>query len=51
MRGWTAPDHGALFVVTGPSGCGKTTLLHQAFQDIEGLDFSVSATTQLPTAR
>lgn len=48
MKGWTAPDTGALFVVTGPSGCGKTTLLHQAFNDIEGLEFSVSATTRAP---
>jgi guanylate kinase len=47
---WTAPDVGALFVVSGPSGSGKTTLLHAALRAIPGLDFSVSATTRAPRA-
>ena len=46
MNAWTAPDFGALFVVTGPSGSGKTTLLHEAFARVPGLAFSVSATTR-----
>ena len=43
---WSAPEQGALFVVTGPSGTGKTTLVQQALSDIPGLQFSVSATTR-----
>jgi guanylate kinase len=43
---WSAPEKGALFVVTGPSGTGKTTLVQQALSDIPGLQFSVSATTR-----
>ena len=43
---WTAPEHGALFVVTGASGTGKTTLVRKALQSIPGLRFSVSATTR-----
>lgn len=47
---WTAPDVGALFVVSGPSGSGKTTLLHAALKTVPGLEFSVSATTRAPRA-
>ena len=47
---WTAPDIGALFVVSGPSGSGKTTLLHAALTAVPGLEFSVSATTREPRA-
>ena len=47
---WTAPDIGALFVVSGPSGSGKTTLLHAALTAVPGLEFSVSATTRAPRA-
>lgn len=47
---WTAPDVGALFVVSGPSGSGKTTLLHAALEAVPGLEFSVSATTRAPRA-
>ena len=43
---WTAPDKGALFVVTGASGTGKTTLVTEALARIPGLRFSVSATTR-----
>jgi len=46
MRQWQPPDIGGLFVVTGPSGCGKTTLVKAARNNIEDLDFSVSATTR-----
>ena len=46
---WTAPDQGALFVVTGASGTGKTTLVKEALSVIPGISFSVSATTR--TAR
>lgn len=43
---WTAPEVGALFVVTGASGTGKTTLVRGALSAIPGLTFSVSATTR-----
>jgi guanylate kinase len=43
---WTAPQLGALFVVTGASGTGKTTLVKKALASIPGLRFSVSATTR-----
>jgi guanylate kinase len=43
---WTAPERGALFVVTGASGTGKTTLVREALQTVPGLCFSVSATTR-----
>ena len=43
---WTAPECGALFIVTGASGTGKTTLVRKALQTIPGLCFSVSATTR-----
>jgi guanylate kinase len=43
---WSAPEQGALFVVTGPSGTGKTTLVRAALKNIPGLQFSVSATTR-----
>ena len=45
---WSAPDRGALFVVTGASGTGKTTLVHAALGAVPGLNFSVSATTRPP---
>lgn len=45
---WTAPDIGALFVVSGPSGTGKTTLLQAAMRAIPALEFSVSAATRPP---
>lgn len=43
---WTAPETGALFVVTGASGTGKTTLVQAALAAIPGITFSVSATTR-----
>lgn len=48
LRGWDAPDFGALFVVSGASGTGKTTLLRAALDRVPGLEFSVSATTRAP---
>lgn len=39
---------GTLFVVTGPSGAGKGTVLHRVFSDMEGIYYSVSATTRAP---
>lgn len=39
---------GKLFVVSGPSGVGKGTLIQALLQDINGLTYSVSATTRLP---
>ncbi len=46
--GWSAPDRGALFVVTGASGTGKTTLVRRALEVIPDLDWSVSLTTRPP---
>jgi guanylate kinase len=43
---WSAPDTGALFVITGSSGTGKTTLVQEALATIPGVCFSVSATTR-----
>lgn len=45
-QSWTAPEVGALFVVTGASGTGKTTLVQAALNAVPGITFSVSATTR-----
>lgn len=37
-----------LIVLAAPSGAGKTTLALRLLRDVEGLRFSVSATTRLP---
>ncbi|MFA6866543.1 MAG: guanylate kinase [Clostridia bacterium] len=37
---------GILFVISGPSGAGKGTVLREVFKRVEGLNFSVSATTR-----
>jgi guanylate kinase len=42
------PDLGLLLVVSGPSGVGKSTLLSRLFDEVPGLEFSVSATTRAP---
>ena len=39
---------GSLFVITGPSGAGKGTVLKEVIRSLEGLYFSVSATTRNP---
>ncbi len=41
---------GILFVVSGPSGAGKGTVMAEVFKQVEGLHFSVSATTRAPRA-
>ncbi len=48
LPGWTPPDRGALYVISGPSGVGKSTLVNATVAAIEGLSFSVSATTRAP---
>lgn len=39
---------GILFVLSGPSGAGKGTVLERVFRKIEGISYSVSATTRAP---
>lgn len=39
---------GILYVISGPSGAGKGTVLKEVFKRIDGLNFSVSATTRHP---
>lgn len=39
---------GTLFVVTGPSGVGKGTVLHEVLQQLDGVHYSISATTRNP---
>ena len=48
LSAWTAPQRGALFVVTGASGTGKTTLVREALGNVPGIAWSVSATTRAP---
>ena len=48
LSAWTAPQRGALFVVTGASGTGKTTLVREALANVPGIAWSVSATTRAP---
>lgn len=48
LSAWTAPQRGALFVVTGASGTGKTTLVREALANVPGIGWSVSATTRAP---
>jgi len=37
-----------VFIISAPSGSGKSTLVARLFQDVEGLQFSVSYTTRKP---
>lgn len=39
---------GNMFVLAGPSGAGKSTLEKRLFKEVEGLTYSVSATTRTP---
>ncbi|MDQ3927056.1 MAG: guanylate kinase [Actinomycetota bacterium] len=39
---------GSLIVVSGPSGAGKSTLIRAALEAVDGLAYSVSATTRRP---
>ncbi len=48
LSAWTAPERGALFVITGASGTGKTTLVRAALAALPDIGFSVSATTRAP---
>lgn len=41
---------GIPFVISGPSGAGKGTLVPALLREVEGLSFSVSATTRSPRA-
>lgn len=41
---------GILFVLSGPSGAGKGTVLSNVFRKLDGLGYSVSATTRAPRA-
>ena len=41
-------DKGKLLVISGPSGTGKSTVIGVLMQQMEGLEFSVSATTRQP---
>lgn len=39
---------GKLIIFSAPSGSGKTTIVHRLMQDVDGLEFSVSATSRAP---
>jgi len=39
---------GKIFVVSAPSGAGKNTLINFLIEDVEGLVYSISATTRQP---
>ncbi len=39
---------GKLIIFSAPSGSGKTTIVHRLMQLVEGLEFSVSATSRAP---
>lgn len=39
---------GKLIIFSAPSGSGKTTIVHQLMSMVEGLEFSVSATSRAP---
>jgi len=39
-------EQGRVFVVAGPSGAGKSTLINKALKKVDGVYFSVSATTR-----
>ena len=39
---------GKLIIFSAPSGSGKTTIVRRLMQEVEGLEFSVSATSRAP---
>ncbi len=39
---------GKLIIFSAPSGSGKTTIVHHIMKQIEGLEFSISATSRQP---
>lgn len=39
-------QQGILYIISGPSGAGKGTVLKEVFKRVDGLNFSVSATTR-----
>lgn len=39
---------GKLIIFSAPSGSGKTTIVHRIIKQIEGLEFSISATSRQP---
>lgn len=41
-------EQGKLLIVSAPSGSGKSTLVHYLMNTLEGLEFSVSATSREP---
>lgn len=41
---------GALLVISGPSGVGKNTLVKEAMESVDGITYSISATTRSPRA-
>ena len=41
-------DRGKLLVISGPSGTGKSTAIGVLMSKVDGLEFSVSATTRAP---
>lgn len=40
------PSRGFMLIISSPSGCGKTTITKAIMNEVEGLKFSISATTR-----
>lgn len=39
---------GTIYIISAPSGAGKHTILRRVMQDVDGLEYSISATTRPP---